>query len=526
MTSARNGYALDVAGRVWRTRDGGRRWAELPAVGTGAGLALAFGSAAAGYLTLRTYPADGGVAYVLRTSDGGRHWRPQRIAAGAFAAGAGVVAPAAGRAFALTSTPAAGDGVFRSLFATTSGGDAGPASTVTLTTARPTLARPGRVTVDGVLRGAQGGESVVVASRSAGGRWREQVVTVGANGGRFTAALRVTAADRDRRALGRGLGPAGRGLGAAAHHAAALNGWGGGETGLAATCQIEEGARTAFHRPPKGTRHAFPRHDRPRPRLLGDPPQLGALDRRTTRPRGYRVLAPAYPGFEVEVEALNADPTPIVERHRPGDHRALRVGDPRARRRRRSSSATRPAARSPRSCSTAATAPPASRSTRRPTEGVPVVPLSQVQVDVPGPEEPGQPPQGRRLHLRAVALRVHQHASPRTARARSTSATPSRPPGASCGTASWPTSSPATRTRGSTTTTTTARRCCSSRRPRTTSCRPRSSGRTPSTTSPTRSPRSRSSRARTCCPRQEGWEEIADHALDWALRARRAARAA
>jgi pimeloyl-ACP methyl ester carboxylesterase len=29
--------------------------------------------------------------------------------------------------------------------------------------------------------------------------------------------------------------------------------------------------------------------------------------------RGYRVLAPAYPGFEVEVEALNADPTPIEE---------------------------------------------------------------------------------------------------------------------------------------------------------------------------------------------------------------------
>ena len=27
--------------------------------------------------------------------------------------------------------------------------------------------------------------------------------------------------------------------------------------------------------------------------------------------QGYRVLAPAYPGFEVEVEALNADPSPI-----------------------------------------------------------------------------------------------------------------------------------------------------------------------------------------------------------------------
>jgi pimeloyl-ACP methyl ester carboxylesterase len=29
--------------------------------------------------------------------------------------------------------------------------------------------------------------------------------------------------------------------------------------------------------------------------------------------RGFRVLAPAYPGFEVEVEALNADPTPIAD---------------------------------------------------------------------------------------------------------------------------------------------------------------------------------------------------------------------
>ena len=28
---------------------------------------------------------------------------------------------------------------------------------------------------------------------------------------------------------------------------------------------------------------------------------------------GYKVVAPAYPGFEVEVEALNADPTPIAE---------------------------------------------------------------------------------------------------------------------------------------------------------------------------------------------------------------------
>ncbi|WP_329430313.1 alpha/beta hydrolase [Streptosporangium sp. NBC_01495] len=31
------------------------------------------------------------------------------------------------------------------------------------------------------------------------------------------------------------------------------------------------------------------------------------------RAKGFTVLAPAYPGFEVEVEALNADPTPIEQ---------------------------------------------------------------------------------------------------------------------------------------------------------------------------------------------------------------------
>lgn len=29
--------------------------------------------------------------------------------------------------------------------------------------------------------------------------------------------------------------------------------------------------------------------------------------------QGYKVLAPAYPGFEVEVEARRDDPTPIAE---------------------------------------------------------------------------------------------------------------------------------------------------------------------------------------------------------------------
>ena len=41
------------------------------------------------------------------------------------------------------------------------------------------------------------------------------------------------------------------------------------------------------------------------------PRELGALGRATTRPAASTCLAPAYPGLEVEVEALNEDPSPI-----------------------------------------------------------------------------------------------------------------------------------------------------------------------------------------------------------------------
>ena len=199
MTSATGGYALDDGGRVWRTANGGRRWSELPAVGTDGGLALAFGSARAGYLTLDAYPADANVAYVLRTGDGGKHWRPQRIASGEFPGTEGVISPSSTRSYALTSTPAAGSGIVRSLFTTPSGGDAGSPSTLSLSSDRKRLTRKqlrgarDRVTVRGALKGAQGGEPIVVSARKVGStKWTEQVVTAGANGGRFTATFNTT----------------------------------------------------------------------------------------------------------------------------------------------------------------------------------------------------------------------------------------------------------------------------------------------------------------------------------------------
>ena len=199
MTSANGGYALDTTGRAWRTMSGGKRWTELPAIGTHNGLALAFGSATSGYLTLRAYPADTDVAYVLHTTDGGKHWRPQRIASGRFPGTEGVISPTGTRAYALTSTPAANPGDVRSLFTTGTGGDAGRPSTIALTADRKKLTKKQlraanrKITVKGTLKGAQGGEPIVVSSRNAGStNWKEQVVTAGANGGRFTATFTVS----------------------------------------------------------------------------------------------------------------------------------------------------------------------------------------------------------------------------------------------------------------------------------------------------------------------------------------------
>ena len=199
MVSASRGYLLDRTGRVWATTSGGRRWVERVSAGTSSGLALAFGSADGGYLTLGGYPAEQGASYVLRTSDGGLTWRPQRIASGAFPGTEGVISPTATRSYALTSTPAAGPDVFRSLFFTGSGGDAGTASSLALGTGSRSITKKrlkrigGAVSVRGTLEGAQGGEQIVVSARSAGStRWTSRVVTAGANGGSFTATFPIS----------------------------------------------------------------------------------------------------------------------------------------------------------------------------------------------------------------------------------------------------------------------------------------------------------------------------------------------
>ena len=127
--------------------------------------------------------------------------------------------------------------------------------------------------------------------------------------------------------------------------------------------------------------------------------------------QGYRVLAPAYPGFEVEVEALNEDPSPIealtipaVVEHLEGivgelesppiimGHSARRLVYP---------DPARPRLRG------------SWRGHRlRAGRGRQGNPGLTDQSLLPDPEEPRQPPQGGGLHQRAVPLRLRQHPKP------------------------------------------------------------------------------------------------------------------
>ena len=216
--------------------------------------------------------------------------------------------------------------------------------------------------------------------------------------------------------------------------------------------------------------------------------------------KGYTVLTPAYPGFEVEVEALRADPTPIEQLEVPEIIDMLEniIGK-----------LDRPPIIMGHSAGGVFTqilldhgfgaAGVAINSA--PTEGVKVVPLSQIKIRVPGPEEPGEPASRGRLYSGAMALRLREHVQRRGV-ARALRALP-HPclRQESSGEVLSRTSTPARMTPTSTTTTTRGRRCCSSPGSRITSSRRRSGIRTSSTTSRRPSPRSWSSTDRTCCPR-------------------------
>jgi photosystem II stability/assembly factor-like uncharacterized protein len=180
------GFLVDFKGLFWKTTNGGRKWTQLFGAAATPSM-IAMTGPTTGFAGLFAFPSELGTATVLRTSDGGKTWRPQAIARGPLGS---VLATGPNQGYALVGT--------EHLFFTGSGGDAGTPTTLRLRTpvkvftAKALKKAKGRVTVNGTLPGAVGGEQIVVSRRDvAGGRWISQVVTAGANGGSFTSSWRI-----------------------------------------------------------------------------------------------------------------------------------------------------------------------------------------------------------------------------------------------------------------------------------------------------------------------------------------------
>jgi photosystem II stability/assembly factor-like uncharacterized protein len=193
--SSKVGYALTRDGRMWRSSNGGRRWTDLPGIGTGAGYAISFSSPDSGYVAVPRFAAlqdefgtllAGG--YGFHTTDGGKSWQPQLISSELVD-----IADAGQSAFAVARS-----GRF---YATDSGGVLGTPTTLEIAkqkgksedaSEKKPKGKRKPIKVSGTLAPAEGGEQVVVSMRQ-GTKWTSQVATVASNG-TFSATFKLKGA--------------------------------------------------------------------------------------------------------------------------------------------------------------------------------------------------------------------------------------------------------------------------------------------------------------------------------------------
>ena len=171
-------------GRLYRTKNGGKTWELLNGVGTSTAYGMAFSSDKKGYLVIQRLGDSSRAGYLLRTSDGGITWTPEFVVSPTI--GERGVAAGPGADYLL-----GGDS---SLLSSTTGGLAGEASTLLITTKQRVFKKlpKGTVTVTGTLSPTAGGDQVTVSYRPGGSsNWRSQTVKVAANGN-FTTSWRLS----------------------------------------------------------------------------------------------------------------------------------------------------------------------------------------------------------------------------------------------------------------------------------------------------------------------------------------------
>ncbi|MDX6726548.1 MAG: hypothetical protein QOK49_1353 [Baekduia sp.] len=173
-TDAGNGFLLDTSGRLWKTTNGGKAWTELPGIGTNAVRGMSFATPQKGYLVISTFgDVRQPTGFLLRTTDGGATWYPQFVVSSPIADG-GVAAGGA------TDYLLGGE---QSLLYSTTGGQSGGASDLTIAAPKARYAKPTHIVVTGKLAPASGYEQVTVSYRRPGSTvWRSQTVPASVNG--------------------------------------------------------------------------------------------------------------------------------------------------------------------------------------------------------------------------------------------------------------------------------------------------------------------------------------------------------
>jgi photosystem II stability/assembly factor-like uncharacterized protein len=179
---AKNGYFLAQGGALWRTANAGKSWSSLPGTGTEKAYGIAFSSKTRGYLVIDRFgDVSNRSGFLLKTTDSGATWHPQFV----------VSTPILGAGIATSSAADYLLGGQSSFLFTTTGGDAGKASTLSVTTKHKKLSKPAGITVTGKLSPAAGNERVSVSYLPPGsGSWQHQTVKTAANGS-YTTSWRV-----------------------------------------------------------------------------------------------------------------------------------------------------------------------------------------------------------------------------------------------------------------------------------------------------------------------------------------------
>jgi len=179
------GLLVAAGGKLFRSSsDKGSTWTEVVLGADLSGIGKVEAATAKEYFAVGD--SSWGIPVVLHSTNAGKNWQPQAVGA-ADSNITHLESDGANRAFAISF----GDNR-ASLFQTTSGGQRGAASTISLTRTASTLKRVAAgstIQIVGQLQGGKGGEQVLVAIREVGKRaWKSTIVTVGANGGgSFTA---------------------------------------------------------------------------------------------------------------------------------------------------------------------------------------------------------------------------------------------------------------------------------------------------------------------------------------------------